>query len=100
MTNDLSKSNSTLGQYRATQLVSFLSKSQQSLCFLLNNFYYYLWALFQWNDLVRTFRGGIPVGRHRRHLKQYEKSFVASDAISWLHAQLQNNPNFGDGVTR
>lgn len=53
-----------------------------------------------WNDIVRTFRAGMPVGRKRRQLKIYEDVFVASDAVTWLHEYLQQNLDSGPEITR
>ncbi|KAK2164134.1 hypothetical protein LSH36_68g05011 [Paralvinella palmiformis] len=53
-----------------------------------------------WNEVVQVFREGLPVGRHRRYMKSYESCFVASEAVTWLHQQLQENSNFGHHVTR
>ncbi|XP_064122053.1 DEP domain-containing protein 1A-like isoform X2 [Macrobrachium nipponense] len=53
-----------------------------------------------WNDAVRGFYNGMPVSRHWRGLRQYERCFTASEAIDWLHVHLKNNPNFGSSVSR
>lgn len=55
---------------------------------------------FQWNDVVRTLRSSMPVGRHRKNMRMYEDSFVASEAVDWLHQHLRMNPNFEPDVTR
>ncbi|KAL1439424.1 hypothetical protein MTO96_010241 [Rhipicephalus appendiculatus] len=53
-----------------------------------------------WNSVIRSFRDGMPKGKHRRHMRTFDNCFVASDAISWLHEHLQGDPNFGPAVTR
>ncbi|XP_037287551.2 DEP domain-containing protein 1A-like [Rhipicephalus microplus] len=53
-----------------------------------------------WNSVIRSFRDGMPKGKHRRHMRTFDNCFVASDAISWLHEHLQDDPNFGPAVTR
>ncbi|XP_068240420.1 DEP domain-containing protein 1A-like isoform X2 [Palaemon carinicauda] len=53
-----------------------------------------------WNDAVRGFYNGMPVSRHWRGLRQYERCFTAAEAIDWLHVHLKNNPNFGSSVSR
>ncbi|XP_064605126.1 DEP domain-containing protein 1B-like isoform X2 [Liolophura sinensis] len=53
-----------------------------------------------WNDIIRTFRTGLPLGRNRRYMKTYDNCFAASDAVDWLHEHLKCNPNFGETVTR
>ncbi|XP_071533389.1 uncharacterized protein [Panulirus ornatus] len=53
-----------------------------------------------WNDAVRSFYNGMPVSRHWRGLRQYDKCFTAIEAIDWLHNHLQNDPNFGNSVSR
>ncbi|KAK7086424.1 hypothetical protein SK128_017618 [Halocaridina rubra] len=53
-----------------------------------------------WNDAVRSFYNGMPVSRHWRGLRQYDRCFTASEAIEWLHNHLKSNPNFGSSVSR
>lgn len=53
-----------------------------------------------WNNIIKVFRSGIPVGRRRRYMKTYDKAFTANEAIDWMHSYLKNNPNFGTDVTR
>lgn len=53
-----------------------------------------------WNSVIRSFREGMPRGKHRRHMRTFDNCFVASEAISWLHEHLQGDPDFGAGVTR
>ena len=53
-----------------------------------------------WNDIIRQFRGGMPVKKHRYKMKTYENCFSSSDAVEWLHNHLQTNDNFGPEVTR
>ncbi|XP_042863645.1 DEP domain-containing protein 1A-like isoform X3 [Penaeus japonicus] len=53
-----------------------------------------------WNDAVRSFYNGMPVSKHWRGLRQYERCFTASEAIDWLHNHLQSDPNFGSSVSR
>ncbi|XP_077549113.1 DEP domain-containing protein 1A-like [Haemaphysalis longicornis] len=53
-----------------------------------------------WNNVIRSFRNGMPNGKHRRHMRTFDNCFVASEAVSWLHEHLQGDPDFGPGVTR
>lgn len=54
----------------------------------------------QWNEVIITFRNGMPLGRHRRYMKTYDNCFSSSEAIDWLHDYLKSNRNFGADVTR
>ena len=56
--------------------------------------------LFQWNDMIKTFKENVPVGRHRRQFKTYERCFVASSAVTWFHKLLNTTERFGLNVTR
>ncbi|KAK3089623.1 hypothetical protein FSP39_005143 [Pinctada imbricata] len=53
-----------------------------------------------WNDVIQTFRQEMPVSRHRRYMKTYDKCFTAGEAVDWLHEYLKSNCNFGPDVTR
>ncbi|GAB6022115.1 DEP domain containing [Chamberlinius hualienensis] len=53
-----------------------------------------------WNEIVNGFCTGMPLKRHRRQLRQYSDCFTARDGVDWLHQFLQQNPNFGEDVTR
>ena len=53
-----------------------------------------------WNSIVRSLHDGIPLKKHRKHLRTYEDCFTANEAIEWLHHQLQKNPNFDSEVSR
>jgi len=53
-----------------------------------------------WNDIITNFRSGMPVKRHRKGLKTYDNCFRSSDAVEWLHKNLQTNNNFGVQVRR
>lgn len=53
-----------------------------------------------WNEVIHSFRGGMPRGKHRRHMRTHDDCFGASEAASWLHQYLAGNQNFGPGVTR
>ncbi|XP_072367163.1 DEP domain-containing protein 1A-like isoform X1 [Scyliorhinus torazame] len=53
-----------------------------------------------WNELIKLFRAGMPLRKHRLHLKKYTNCFTASEAVDWLHELLRNNSNFGPEVTR
>lgn len=50
--------------------------------------------------MVRNLRSSMPVGRHRKNMRMYDDSFVASEAVDWLHQHLKMNPNFEPDVTR
>ncbi|XP_029442274.1 DEP domain-containing protein 1A-like isoform X3 [Rhinatrema bivittatum] len=54
----------------------------------------------QWNEITKYFRAGMPLRKHRQHLKSYGNCFTACEAIDWLHQLLRNNSNFGPEVTR
>ena len=49
---------------------------------------------------MESLRNGLPVGRHWRQLKKFDNSFVASDAVTWIHHLLLRNPSYGLSVTR
>uniref|UniRef100_H2Z3K1 DEP domain-containing protein n=1 Tax=Ciona savignyi TaxID=51511 RepID=H2Z3K1_CIOSA len=53
-----------------------------------------------WNEVVRLFRAGMPVRKHRYLLKSHPNSFTAAEAVDWLHSLLVINKNFGPTVTR
>ncbi|KAB5567374.1 hypothetical protein PHYPO_G00232030 [Pangasianodon hypophthalmus] len=53
-----------------------------------------------WNEVTKLFRAGMPVKKHRQHLKAYPNCFTATAAVDWLHDLLRNNCNFGPEVTR
>ncbi|XP_048395541.1 DEP domain-containing protein 1B-like isoform X1 [Stegostoma tigrinum] len=53
-----------------------------------------------WNELTKLFRAGMPLKKHRMHLKKYNNCFMASEAVDWLHELLRSNSNFGPEVTR
>uniref|UniRef100_UPI00398F7980 DEP domain-containing protein 1A-like isoform X2 n=1 Tax=Pristiophorus japonicus TaxID=55135 RepID=UPI00398F7980 len=53
-----------------------------------------------WNEMTKLFRAGMPLRKHRLHLKKYSHCFTASEAVNWLHELLRNNSNFGPDVTR
>ena len=48
------------------------------------------WLSVQFEELCRAFRENVPVGRHVRHFRMYADCFVASEAVTWFHRQLQN----------
>ncbi|XP_056115509.1 DEP domain-containing protein 1A isoform X2 [Rhinichthys klamathensis goyatoka] len=53
-----------------------------------------------WNEVTKLFRAGMPLKKHRQHLRVYSSCFTASAAVDWLHELLKNNSNFGPEVTR
>ena len=53
-----------------------------------------------WNDIVLLFRSGMPCKRHRVHMKNVERCFSGSEAISWLHTNLMGDPRFVQDITR
>lgn len=55
---------------------------------------------FQWNEVTRLFRAGMPLRKHRQNFRNYSCCFTASAAVDWLHQLLCNNSNFGPDVTR
>lgn len=56
--------------------------------------------IFQWNEVTRLFRAGMPLRKHRQNFRHYSCCFTASAAVDWLHQLLCNNSNFGPDVTR
>lgn len=56
--------------------------------------------IFQWNEVTRLFRAGMPLRKHRQNFRHYSCCFTASAAVDWLHQLLCNNSNFGPEVTR
>ncbi|XP_021939374.1 DEP domain-containing protein 1A-like isoform X1 [Zootermopsis nevadensis] len=57
-------------------------------------------ATKMWNEMVETFRNGIPLKRHRRHIKVYDNCFTGQEAVNWFQSVLQNNLHLGSIVTR
>ncbi|PAA51995.1 hypothetical protein BOX15_Mlig033417g3 [Macrostomum lignano] len=53
-----------------------------------------------WNDIIRTFRTSMPVGRHRKGVRVFDNCFQGSDAVDWLQLHLSKNPSFGSNVGR
>ncbi|KAJ8376447.1 hypothetical protein SKAU_G00070270 [Synaphobranchus kaupii] len=53
-----------------------------------------------WNEVTKLFRAGMPLKKHRQHLRLYGSCFTAAAAVDWLHDLLRNNSNFGHEVTR
>jgi len=53
-----------------------------------------------WNDIIRNFRSGMPIKKHKKNLRTYDNCFSSTEAIDWLQKDLQNNPNFGTDVTK
>eukprot|EP00088_Acartia_fossae_P044573 TRINITY_DN4739_c0_g1_i3.p1 TRINITY_DN4739_c0_g1~~TRINITY_DN4739_c0_g1_i3.p1 ORF type:complete len:1187 (-),score=273.56 TRINITY_DN4739_c0_g1_i3:761-4321(-) len=53
-----------------------------------------------WNDIIRNFRSGMPLKKHKKNLKTYDSCFTSTEAIDWLHRNLQKNPNFGTDVSK
>lgn len=56
--------------------------------------------VFQWNETIKLFRGGMPLRRHWAHFRSYDNSFTGSEAVDHLHELLRCNQNFGPEVTR
>ncbi|XP_009992892.1 PREDICTED: DEP domain-containing protein 1A [Chaetura pelagica] len=54
----------------------------------------------QWNEVTRYFRAGMPLRKHRQHLRRHGSCFTAAEAADWLHQVLRDNSNFGPEVTR
>lgn len=55
---------------------------------------------FQWNEVTRLFRAGMPLRKHRQNFRHHASCFTASAAVDWLHQLLCSNSNFGPEVTR
>ncbi|KAL1772375.1 DEP domain-containing protein 1A isoform X1 [Sigmodon hispidus] len=53
-----------------------------------------------WNEVTTSFRVGMPLRKHRQHLKKYSNCFTAGEAVDWLYDLLRSNSNFGPEVTR
>ncbi|GFR14477.1 DEP domain-containing protein 1A [Trichonephila clavata] len=53
-----------------------------------------------WNEVIAAFQSGMPVKKHRHRIQTYHNCFTSSEAVTWLHCYLMNNPNFGSDVTR
>ncbi|XP_052034796.1 DEP domain-containing protein 1A isoform X1 [Apodemus sylvaticus] len=53
-----------------------------------------------WNEVTTSFRVGMPLRKHRQHLKKYSNCFTAVEAVDWLYDLLRSNNNFGPEVTR
>lgn len=56
--------------------------------------------VFQWNEVTRLFRAGMPLKKHRQNFRHHASCFTATAAVDWLHQLLCNNSNFGPDVTR
>lgn len=89
------------------------NSSCPSLFVFILNFFFFFFAttpyddvctdlsfIFQWNEVTRLFRAGMPLRKHRQNLRPYSCCFTASSAVDWLHQLLCNNSNFGPDVTR
>ena len=50
--------------------------------------------------MIDSFRNGIPLKRHRRHIKVYEKCFTGQEAINWLQDVLRNNPCVVNNISK
>ena len=57
-------------------------------------------VVFQWNEVTRLFRSGMPLKKHRQNFRHHASCFTASAAVDWLHQLLRSNSNFGPDVTR
>lgn len=55
--------------------------------------------MFQWNEAIKLFCSGMPVRRHRWHMRCYNQSFSGTEAIDWFHKALVRSPYFGVDVT-
>ncbi|KAJ9582988.1 hypothetical protein L9F63_022673 [Diploptera punctata] len=53
-----------------------------------------------WNEMVELFRSGIPLKKHRRHIKIYENCFTGQEAANWFQTVLKNNPSVGSSITK
>ncbi|XP_072505915.1 DEP domain-containing protein 1A isoform X5 [Notamacropus eugenii] len=53
-----------------------------------------------WNEVTARFRAGMPLRKHRQHLRQHGRCFTASEAADWLWALLRSDGHFGPEVTR
>ncbi|GLH12903.1 Uncharacterized protein GBIM_17561 [Gryllus bimaculatus] len=53
-----------------------------------------------WNEMLHTFKHGMPLRRHRRHMKVYENCFSGAEAIQWLQLALKDNPNIKPGISK
>nr|XP_018912659.1 PREDICTED: DEP domain-containing protein 1A-like [Bemisia tabaci] len=53
-----------------------------------------------WNEAICIFKKGMPVKRHRRHMKYYDGTFTGIEAVNWFHAALLKTSYFGPDVTR
>ncbi|VDK27092.1 unnamed protein product, partial [Anisakis simplex] len=45
-------------------------------------------ATRMWNGILRRFRNGMPLKRHRRQLRTYEACFTGREAIDFLMNEL------------
>jgi predicted transcriptional regulator YheO len=53
-----------------------------------------------WNSIIRTFRAEMPLKKHKKNMRTYENCFSSTEAVEFLHRNLQKNPNFGSDVTK
>lgn len=42
----------------------------------------------------------MPLKKHKKNMRTYESCFSSTEAVDWLHKNLQKNPNFGADVTK
>lgn len=53
-----------------------------------------------WNGIIKLFRNEMVCKKHRKNFKTYQNCFTASEAVDFLHKQLQVNTNIGKDVSR
>lgn len=91
------------------KIVSHYKSTKHTLCvfvFIVNilnhgsSWCLYPSLVFQWNEVTRLFRAGMPLKKHRQNFRHHASCFSATAAVDWLHQLLCNNSNFGPDVTR
>lgn len=56
--------------------------------------------MFQWDEAIRVFKNGMPLKRHRSHMRVYDNCFTGSEAVKWFLHALEMNPHFNTVITQ
>ena len=56
--------------------------------------------LLQWDEAIRVFTNGMPLKRHRSHMRVYDNCFTGSEAVKWFLHALEMNPHFNTVITQ
>ncbi|XP_075219887.1 uncharacterized protein LOC142323680 [Lycorma delicatula] len=53
-----------------------------------------------WNECIYLFKNGMPVKRHRYHVRVFPDTFTGEEATNWLYGTLKTNSYFSQDVTK